>query len=400
MKVIKMQSNVTVVFSDGRIMTKSDCTQEMYESIMNNLDDEEYVYCLLCPEFCSKKEEIEEKTMLLEQYSNSNYMTVAGNSVYIKSISELTLPEDFAKAFYLAEQEDNEELVQSYLNFWTLCSLNPDSRARTNLFWFLNRYGMRISKSGLFVGYRNVLLKKDGSEISTKLAEFIADSYTRIKYKHKKSPSNYIVYQKLGCVSEELKNKFEIAAKGKLPEFQCYKFLDTLDVLYKKLSDAKISPVYTDAYTQSFTIKIGEPVSIDRSQCDGNQENSCSKGLHCASQSWLEAGYFGNISMMCLVNPAEVVAIPTIDDYGKMRVCRYYPVKIVERNEEGKIVNDELEDGFEDDFMNEIFYSGDVNNKDELTFTVDIPEIPEINKQQMIENLASISLTLNSKYVN
>ena len=167
------------------------------------------------------------------------------------------LPADFAKAFYAAEQEDNEELLESYFNFWTLCSLNPDSIARTNLFWFLNKYGMRISKSGLFVGYRNVLLKKDGSEISTNLAEFIADSYTRIKYKHKKSPSNYTIFQKIGNNSGELKNSYELCHNGAEPSFNNYHMLDTLDVLYKKLSDEKVSPVYTDAYTQSFTIFTG-----------------------------------------------------------------------------------------------------------------------------------------------
>ena len=272
MKVIRIKNHITVILDNGTMLTNSNCTDELYNNVMANQNDEEQVQCLLVPEFCKKKEEIEVKTKMLTDFTASKYLSVFGNSVYIKSVSELTVPEDLAVALFKAEQDQDTELVQTYLNFWTLCSLNPDSRARTNLFWFLKRYGMVISKSGLFVAYRNVQLKSEGSEISSKWAEFISTSYSKIKYKFKKSPKNYFVGKDANgdkvCV---------------LTESSLTKVKGNLQELYNKLNDQDLSPVYTDAHTRTFTIKIGEPVTIDRSKCDSVQENTCSRGLKMCS---------------------------------------------------------------------------------------------------------------------
>ena len=386
MKVIRIKNHITVILDNGTMLTNSNCTDELYNDVMANQNDEEQVQCLLVPEFCKKKEEIEVKTKMLTDFTASKYLSVFGNSVYIKSVSELTVPEDLAVALFKAEQDQDTELVQTYLNFWTLCSLNPDSRARTNLFWFLKRYGMVISKSGLFVAYRNVQLKSEGSERSSKWAEFISTSYSKIKYKFKKSPKNYFVGKDANgdkvCV---------------LTESSLTKVKGNLQELYNKLNDQDLSPVYTDAHTRTFTIKIGEPVTIDRSKCDSVQENTCSRGLHVAGRTWITKGSFGNISLMVLVNPADVVAVPPDDNYGKMRCCAYYPVQLIERDEDGEIIDQVIDDGFEDDFMHHIAYSGDINNTDIVNYTVDIPEIPEISKKKILNRLVEISNSLKKK---
>ena len=120
-------------------------------------------------------------------------MTIKGNSVYLLNVSELSLPQDLVDAILEAEIEGDDELIQTYINFWTLVSLNPDSRCRQNMFWFLNRYGMTISKSGLFVAYRNVSIKNIGQVIDNKFAKFITSEYARIKFVSKKSPKHYVV---------------------------------------------------------------------------------------------------------------------------------------------------------------------------------------------------------------
>jgi hypothetical protein len=49
-----------------------------------------------------------------------------------------------------------------------LLSLNPDATVRQNLFKFLEKWGMVITKSGLFVGYRNVAHKSGaGADVFT-----------------------------------------------------------------------------------------------------------------------------------------------------------------------------------------------------------------------------------------
>lgn len=386
MKVIRIKNHITVILDNGTMLTNSNCTDELYNDVMANQNDEEQVQCLLVPEFCKKKEEIEVKTKMLTDFTASKYLSVFGNSVYIKSVSELTVPEDLAVALFKAEQDQDTELVQTYLNFWTLCSLNPDSRARTNLFWFLKRYGMTISKSGLFVAYRNVQLKSEGSEISSKWAEFISTSYSKVKYKFKKSPKNYTVGKDING------NKICVITENSLTKVK-----GNLQELYNKLNDQELAPVYTDAHTRTFTIKIGEPVTIDRSKCDSVQENTCSRGLHVAGRTWITKGSFGNISLMVLVNPADVVAVPPDDNYGKMRCCAYYPVQLIERDEDGEIIDQVIDDGFEDDFMHHIAYSGDINNTDIVNYTVDIPEIPEISKKKILNRLVEISNSLKKK---
>lgn len=398
MKIIRLKENITVILDDGTLLSNNNCTDELHNSILENQGDEEAVRCIMIPEFCKKKEEIAVKTAMLEDFNNSEYLTVFGNSVYIKDISELTVPEDLAVAFYKAEQEGNQSLVNTYLNFWTLASLNPDSRARTNLFWFLNRYGMTISSSGLFVAYRNVALKSEGTQISTKLAEFVSNEYTKVKFKWKKSPKKYNVFQKISK-KDNLKDEYEVTTNDE-PKFKYWENLGKLDELYVKLSNEEVSPVYTDSYSRSFTIKIGEPVTIDRSKCDPVQENTCSRGLHVAGRSWLSSGYFGQHSLMVLVNPADVVAVPPDDNYGKMRVCAYYPVQLIERDIDGNIIDREIEDGFEDDFVNIISYQGEINNEDGSTYSINIPSIPEVNRLNIMGRLETIKESLKTKYEN
>ena len=165
MKIIRLKSNLTVILDNGTTLTNNNCDDEMYNYVMACQDNEEEVKAVMAPELYKRKEEIETKTKMLSEMNGSEYLTVKGKSVYIESVSQLTVPEDLATALYNAEQEGDKELVQTYINFWTLASLNPDSRARTNLFWFLNKYGMKISSSGLFVAYRNGELKSEGFKI-------------------------------------------------------------------------------------------------------------------------------------------------------------------------------------------------------------------------------------------
>lgn len=381
MKIIRVMDTVTVVLNNGEIISSSECTDEMFINIYNNQTDEDYVKSILIPEFKNKQTIVAEKKNLMEDLEYSQYLTAKGSSVYLLDISELSVPEDLVEAILLAEKEEDEELIQSYLNFWTLVSLNPDSRCRQNLFWFLNKYGMTISRSGLFVAYRNVKIKKAGVSIDPKLANFVSSEYARIKFISKKSPKDYLVLKTVdGYV---------------LTKTSCDNTIGNLSDLYKQLSDVEVSTVYTDGYTGKFEIKLGEIVSMPREKCDSVQENSCSKGLHVAGKTWLKENYFGEVGLMVLVNPADVVAVPPIDDYGKMRTCAYYPVSIVEFDKNGDIIDTEIEDGFEDDFIDKICYSGLINNNDINPYFVTIPDIPELDKSKINNRLLEMAMGLN-----
>ncbi len=385
MKILRLKNNLTVVLSDGSILSVSDCTDEMYNDIFNHQDDDNYVRNLLTPNFENVKEEIEIKNNI----SSSSILTQEGSSVYIKSISELSVPEDLAVALFKAEKEQNEELVQSYLNFWTLCSLNPDSRARTNLFWFLNKYEMVITKSGMFVAYRNVDVKQQGSGVDEELVEFISEQYLRVK-RLKKSPKKYFI----GTDENE-----QLICKPNENSIQ--NLLGSVYDLYQQLSDdtSEKETIYTDHHTHSMEIRLGEMVYMDRDKCDARQEQTCSTGLHVAARTWLQQNYFGTTSLLVLVNPADVVAVPPKDSYGKMRTCAYYPVSVIKRDKDGNIIDDVVDNGFEDDFIDKLNYEGDVNNEEVKRYTLTIPNIPELNRKRIVNRLKDIKSTLQNRVV-
>src|SRR5690606_32698549 len=67
------------------------------------------------------------------------------------------------------------------------CALNPDPRARQDLFEFLEGGNFTITTSGYFVAYRNVNVKNEGN---AELQKFITQEFLKIK-RWKKAPRNY-----------------------------------------------------------------------------------------------------------------------------------------------------------------------------------------------------------------
>lgn len=400
MKIIKLQNHLTVILKDGTVISKNDCTDELYFKLLEAKENEDEVLKLIIPEFMAKLLEYNESKEIVktikEDLSNSSTLSLEGDKAYIREVSDLIVPKELAEAIIQAEKmkEEGADLLQSYLNFWTLCSLNPNAEARKNLFWFLKKYGMRISKSGLFVTYRNVNLTEDSKvqEVNVELSEFVSEQYVRVKFKLKKSPKNYTVGTLDGNYSIQIDpNKLD-SVEGNLND------------LYLSLSQEEAAtPVYTDAHSGTFKIRIGKIVSMLREQCDERQHVTCSRGLHVAGKEWLAQGYFGQQSIMCLVNPADVVAVPPYDNYGKMRVCAYFPVQLIKRDDQGRIIDEDFPDGFEDDFMHLITYSGTKNNKETSQYTFKIPnqgEIPELNKDNIQGKLEEIYKSLGKKVVS
>ena len=391
MKIMMLNTTITVVMENGNILSKNDCTKELHEQVVAINDNTELsvdeseieVKKLLFPELYIVEEKVKEVEAEVDNFYQSKLLTVYGESIYLESVSQLTLPGDLARAILKAELEDDQELIETYTNFWTLACMNPDSRARTNLFWFLNRYGMTISKTGLFIAYRNVLVAKEGSAFDATMSEFVSERYAKTRYIWKKSAKNYHVgYNKDGDPICNIKKE------------NVHTYLGPLDECYKKLSNENVATVYTDKHTQKMEIMIGKPVSIDRSECDPIQTNTCSRGLHVAGRSWLTQGYFGDVPLAVLVNPADVVAVPPRDGYGKMRVCAYYPFQVVEMDNR-KIVEKPFKDGFEDDFMKMICHTGEINEEQSFDYTLEIPTIPELDRSKIIRRFDEIKQSLN-----
>jgi hypothetical protein len=386
MKITRIKSNLTVVLEDGTILSNNECTDELYDLVVSNQYHPESVRNILAPQYSILIKEGEELQEMLNSFNKSEYISVRNESFYISSISELSVPQDLAKAIWNAEQNDEIELLSSYLNFWTLCSLNTNREARQNLFWFLNRYGMSISSSGLFVAYRNVVLHQEGTDLDSSWVRFISEQFTRVRHKLKKSPKNfYIGIDNNGEMACSTSEKNLIETKGILYN------------LYNRLSEVGTAPVYTDGYTGKFRIRIGEPVTMPRERCNSDSDVTCSRGLHVAGKGWLQSNYFGDTGLRVLVNPSDVVAVPPRDSYGKMRVCAYYPVSVVAFDEGGKIIDEDIDSGFEDNFIDMISYVGEVASEESAAYKLNLPAIPELSRSRILDRMDDIKACLALK---
>lgn len=327
-KAFCKDGTLQVVFSDGtQVIT--DCDGELWDFLIVNQDNEEIVKRRLLP-----KEDVEGK-LIADRVQYSNILTLRGNSVYMLDISEQSIPSDFVEKILDAEDNNDETELTKFKNFWTLVSLNPDSRVRNNLFWFIRRWDMKITESGLVIAYRNADIKEE-SKYSTEYVKNIINSYYQEKYINGLDPKGIL------------------NAEGR-----------SLEEIYNEIvNEGANSPVYTDQHSHSTIIKLGQPVRISREECDDNQEHSCSSGLHVGSKGWLKKNYFGEVGMMVLVNPANVVATPTIDQYGKMRTCEYFPVALIDFDDNGDVIEPECSLYNDVAYLKQLTYEGEINNED------------------------------------
>lgn len=389
MKIIRNNSSFIVVLDNGTII-QGTCDDNTFNKIMCANTEEEVMK--LIPSFSEQQKERIESDKFFERLNKSNYLIKKNQSVYWNGISELSMPKDLASAVLDAEERNDEDALDAYKNFWTLMSLNPDSRCRENLWWFLNKWGFTISKSGLFIGYRNVDVAEESKEtwFSQSLCDFVKEQYDKIKG-WKKSPAHYWIYQ----ISKDDYYLYNENAKA-LEELDLADMWN-LDKLYNEFKAVNFKAkncggetIYTDCYSHTFKIKVGQKVSMPRENCDCTQV-SCSKGLHLGSAGWLEQNYFGNTGLVCLCNPAKVVSVPPIDDYGKLRTCEYLPIAIVEYDEHGKVIPYNVKDGFESRWIKDILYDGEKTTEENAMYTIGIPDIPEINKSTITKAVLDIA---------
>lgn len=309
-KVIKVDNKVTVLLENGDFVEK-EVTDEEFKKVLEAQSDDE-VLRILCPEYSEIVDSRNKALSMVEKLRQSKLLRVKNDTIYWDNVSSLSVPMELAEAIVDAELEHNDLKISTYRNFWTLMSLNPDDRCRKNLFWFLQRYGMTISKCGFFVGYRNV----DKTEEEN---------------------------------------------------------------------------VFTDHHSHKFRIKVGEMVTMDRNKCDTVQENTCSTGLHIGGKGWLKRNYYGDTGLACLVNPADVVAVPPIDNYGKLRTCAYLPMEIIHYDENDNVIPLNVEDGFDCSYVTKVIYEGTMGTEEDSTYRINIPEIPGTTVESIQDKLLEIA---------
>jgi hypothetical protein len=86
---------------------------------------------------------------------------------------------------------------------------------------------------------------------------------------------------------------------------------------YKRVRDN-----YMDCYTNTIDNSVGKVVEMSRDRVNSNRHETCSFGLHVCSRSYLSETS-GGPTMVCKINPRDVVSVPVDYKNAKMRVCRY-----------------------------------------------------------------------------
>lgn len=109
------------------------------------------------------------------------------------------------------------------------------------------------------------------------------------------------------------------------------------------------------------------------------------------AKGWLKQNYCGSVGLKVLVNPADVVAVPTIDNYGKMRCCGYLPIGVISFDSNGDVIDTPV--SIEDEVKYISFSKYKINNED-----YDNYEIFK-NKQAIEEVFDKILKNINNKNI-
>jgi hypothetical protein len=114
---------------------------------------------------------------------------------------------------------------------------------------------------------------------------------------------------------------YDFLVKAKLPITEDGHFL-----AYKR-----VNANYTSCYDNKTDNSIGSQPTLDRTSCDTNRHNTCSRGLHFCSYSYLSS-FSGARTLIVKINPADVVSIPSDYDNAKGRAWTYYVEGEVDQN--------------------------------------------------------------------
>ncbi len=86
-----------------------------------------------------------------------------------------------------------------------------------------------------------------------------------------------------------------------------------------------------DSHTGKVPNDIGNIVEMPRFMVNDNKDQTCSQGLHIGAWDYV-SGFSGDTILKVLVDPADVVSVPTDYNDMKMRAAKYHVVSAVDGN--------------------------------------------------------------------
>ena len=269
----------------------------------------------------------------------------------------------------IKEYHENGYPLDAIINFWKLLMINPDVRVRKSLFDFIHTHDFVLTDKGYMVVYKAVynFEKEEEQSPLASIGAFVSNQYLHVKKDWKCSPNKYVVYKDTETDNLAItKCETAIGWGWESDDEEEQDLSDVNIIVYGKLGvlydsifdngegeaepEGEKVPVYTDMFTRTMRIVLGKPVHMLRTDCDSDPAIDCSFGLHCGATRYVNTYANGAHAVLaCLVNPANIVAVPKTDS-SKMRVSEYFPFAKA-TYEDGKI--DIIEQKYyEDDYAN------------------------------------------------
>ena len=351
---------LTIVLSDGSILTKPNATDAEYYAAVN-AKSESSLYNI-CSDSTVMKERIMQDNEIariksvqqgIKRLDGLADFEIEGNSVKLAGTGR-TMPqllvEKFieivdTQAYYegfgdIEHRLANNEEYQALKRFFMWCCLNPRAEVANDLYEFLNKNSFRITKQGFFVALRNVVTLHGGTE----LVQFVSNAYNKVKAVWKKSPDAYTVflendeyklvhYSDLYETIEEYDDETNESYEDEIA-INHGERIGGLTELYLDLPNRHENR-FTDAHTRTFDIRVGQVVSMPPEDCNWSTADCAHAGLHFTADEINYVGC-GDQSVLVLINPMKVVGI----GQAKGRCYEYLPIMTVSREESTEILHD------------------------------------------------------------
>ena len=376
---IKFVNDVlTIILNDGDIISKHPATIDDFNRARDARSEIELFTV------CSSKEGLEEKRKFEEEVKRNAAILegckklakltdfdLRDGSIYMSGINRSLPPmmvEEFASIVGRRnplEPLSNNEEYEALKRFWMWCCLNPRAEVAEKLFEFLKKNSFKITKQGFFVALRNVVTLHGSNE----LVHFVSNAYNKVKAVWKKRPDDYHVFLENGeykmvhgdaMYTKETCPCEYCDGSGTIPGYDEDDYEDSeecpecngtgeyedlvlavegenignLTELYLDLPN-RAENRFTDAYTKTFDIRIGRPVSMPMEKCRWNTDDCGAEGLHFTSDEIHYVGC-GDTSVLVLINPMKVVGIGE----SKGRCYEYLPIMTVPTDEATDILHD------------------------------------------------------------
>lgn len=337
--------NQLFVIIDGEMIISDDISEERYKLLQQLRAEKDVlgIKKLLLPQAPTEVEVLEKEILQAETFMQEDVeitavievvnklvqtgdFEVVGDTVQLKGINR-SIPKNLLHRFEALiddQHEDAKAEFEALKNYWRWIVLNPNVTATEEFYRLVAKYNAMVTKEGFILAYRWVksLSKKPKNK---GLVDFVSNRWADIK-KRKKGTKNYEVY-----FDREKKDHFLVGIgirAGKLGEdrdLNKSRREGNLHDLYANVVHLQDDQTYTDAYTGTMKIKIGQEVSIPRSECD-ESGTSCSRGLHAAFNIQHHSSN-GDTKLLVAICPRDIVSVPYSE--SKFRCCRYLPLAVL-----------------------------------------------------------------------